>query len=114
VHSPPAPVADERGLELDRDRGVLAAVADPDRELAFAEVEHQAGADRHADDPFDRGAGGRQVAHHCVVAVIVVDHADAAEHAAALLTVDVGPLGSIFISPVSIRSVITSTGSAFE
>src|SRR5690606_16117357 len=49
-------VTDQRGLELDREHGVLRARHGADGELALAEIEHQACADGHPEQALDRRA----------------------------------------------------------
>src|SRR5690606_13321255 len=88
---PARPVADERRLELDRDRRVLTAVDHADSKLPFAEIEHEAGAHGHTKDALDRRTRFRQVAHDRLVTVVVVDHADTTEYRAALGPMDLGP-----------------------
>src|SRR5690606_35394515 len=68
----------------------LAAVDHADGKLAFAEIEHEAGAHGHTKDALDGRARRRQVAHDRLVTVVVVDHADTTEYRAPLGPVDLG------------------------
>ena len=64
-----------------------------DSQLAFAEVEDEAFANRHIGQAFDKRPGARQVAHHDFVEMVLVNDVAAAEHAAALRALAFGAVG---------------------
>ena len=89
----PCPVGHERNFEFEP--LLVAARMDHggDSQLAFAEVEDEAFANRHVGQAFDEGAGARQVAHHDFVEMVLVNDVAAAEHAAALRALAFGAVG---------------------